>query len=780
MKLLSLATLLVSASVGLGLPSSSALAQTGNKPAGDEVVTLPEFGVQATVDGGYDAADSLTGSRVRTVIRELPYNVNVVTAEFIRDFAAFDINEELAYTSSFAPGQSTDLDYSLRGITVNGQLRNGFRVEAARGSLSTARVEVIKGPSAAVYGQSAPGGAVNTITKRPKTKTEARMSFSGGSYNTRRSELEFTGPVPGTSADKGGWLRDTYYLFAVADYYREYEIDFAFDHQWQAAFTVLKKFGPDTSLTLETEYIIQHYLRELPLPYNQESVGGRTVSTGLAYDLKGFYTGSPDDTYWRRQGAAFLTFEHRFNRTLSLRVAANHTQAQQWTNAYIGFDTAQFNPRRITGREPQNNVSGRYVSGVQSDLAASYRAGGMEHRSLFTFDYANQRSTRSTTRLQNSSAILNNPAFNVPTLLPAAPNYFLRRWTPAAYPRVSNANDNLTEIYGMLLRHQVSAWQGRLLALLAVRYDYVGFDLKDKRNLNAIVSDVYHNEAVTKQFGINYKITEPVLVYLNAAESFVPPTSSGTTAINTGRRFENERGHGYEAGVKLSLFDGRLVTTIGTFRIERRAVRITEVETTPVLDAQGRPVINPATGEPRTITENVDRSAGLEKSNGAEIDFSWKVNRTLQLFGGYGFADSYIEDAGRDLDAVGRRPRSVPEHQGGMGARITPAGAWKGVTFTAGVTYMGDSYTQSPLSGGTVGTDGYIRIHNGRRDVKAPGYTVWNAGASYRFRSGALSNRPLQHRVQLNVKNLLDLNYIDSRFRAAARLTLIGGYGLTF
>ncbi|MBM3856294.1 MAG: TonB-dependent receptor, partial [Verrucomicrobia bacterium] len=312
-------------------------------------------------------------------------------------------------------------------------------------------------------------------------------------------------------------------------------------------------------------------------------------------------------------------------------------------------------------------------------------------------------------------------------------------------------------------------------------YDRVDFDLADKRRPAAIVKDVYHNEAVTKQFGLNYKVTEPIMLYANRAESFVPPTSSGTTAINTGRRFLNERGLGYDAGVKLALFDGRLNATIGLFCIDRRNVRVTELEIVPVLDSQGRPVLNPATGQPQTTVTNVPLSSGLERSKGWEIDFNWKLTSDLQAFGGYGFADSYIIDAGRDLDAAGRPPRSVPRHKGGAGLRYAlPASVLKGITLTLGATYTGEAFFQSPLSGGLVGADGYIREHNGRRNVMSPGYTVWNAGIVYRVRSPASAGTRLAHRLQLNAKNLFDLKHINSRVRAAPRLTLIGGYSLTF
>src|SRR5262249_21102097 len=47
----------------------------------EEVVTLTEFSVRADPDRGYVASETLTGSRVRTPIIDLPYTVNVLTSE---------------------------------------------------------------------------------------------------------------------------------------------------------------------------------------------------------------------------------------------------------------------------------------------------------------------------------------------------------------------------------------------------------------------------------------------------------------------------------------------------------------------------------------------------------------------------------------------------------------------------------------------------------------------------------------------------------------------------
>lgn len=129
-------------------------------------------------------------------------------------------------------------------------------------------------------------------------------------------------------------------------------------------------------------------------------------------------------------------------------------------------------------------------------------------------------------------------------------------------------------------------------------------------------------------------------------------------------------------------------------------------------------------------------------------------------------------DHGSDLNAIGRPPRSTPEYNGGGGVRFTmPGGMLGGVVFTLGVTYSSDSYFVAPTTGGRdTNADGFLDSNDGRRELKSPGYTVWNGGVSYQFRTGGLHEKKLTHRLQLNAKNLLDQKYVDMRMVPARRL----------
>src|SRR5262245_6758326 len=81
----------------LALSAATALAQTtSTPPAREEVVELSPFEVKPDDNRGYIASETLTGTRVATQIKDLPYSVNVVTSEFFEDFAMWQIDDSFA------------------------------------------------------------------------------------------------------------------------------------------------------------------------------------------------------------------------------------------------------------------------------------------------------------------------------------------------------------------------------------------------------------------------------------------------------------------------------------------------------------------------------------------------------------------------------------------------------------------------------------------------------------------------------------------------------------
>src|SRR3954468_16252915 len=176
------------------LATFAARAQTNNPSAAatasDDVVKLSEFQVTTSADKGYRAGNSVSATRIDTPIKDLPFAISAFTQQFITDIGARDLFDVVQYapgvTSAGREFNAGNAVYTIRGFDQAPQ-HNGFVGEAYVDTATVERVEVVKGPSSVLYGQVAPGGTVNYITKRAGPKAATTVSVEGGSYDFWRS-----------------------------------------------------------------------------------------------------------------------------------------------------------------------------------------------------------------------------------------------------------------------------------------------------------------------------------------------------------------------------------------------------------------------------------------------------------------------------------------------------------------------------------------------------------------------------------------------------------------
>lgn len=71
-------------------------------------------------------------------------------------------------------------------------------------TINIARIDVLKGPSAALYGRSDPGGIVNIVTRTPQFKPSREITLAAGSHDQYRLATELTGPLSGHFAYRLG------------------------------------------------------------------------------------------------------------------------------------------------------------------------------------------------------------------------------------------------------------------------------------------------------------------------------------------------------------------------------------------------------------------------------------------------------------------------------------------------------------------------------------------------------------------------------------------------
>ena len=157
---------------------------TPAKPAAtDGTVTLSPFEVSATQDSGYVGQDTLAGSRLRTNLRDIAAAISPMTAEFLRDIAATNIETAMEYgvgtrvetDDARAAGPVGDgYNDSIRSIRVRGLPGAGRSLNffGAPGEIDVYmmdRIELSRGPNSILYGFGSPAGRINVSSKQAQT-----------------------------------------------------------------------------------------------------------------------------------------------------------------------------------------------------------------------------------------------------------------------------------------------------------------------------------------------------------------------------------------------------------------------------------------------------------------------------------------------------------------------------------------------------------------------------------------------------------------------------------
>ncbi len=147
--------------------------------------------------GAPDEADRrlqtvVTSSRTERKVEDVVVSTEVVTRPQLEAMGARDLPQllqqhpgvELVYTSRSVGVRLQGLDPEYTLVLVDGQRvagRAGPAVDVSRFSLrELERVEVVKGPAAAVYGADAMGGVINLITRKPTKPLEGALRGSFG------------------------------------------------------------------------------------------------------------------------------------------------------------------------------------------------------------------------------------------------------------------------------------------------------------------------------------------------------------------------------------------------------------------------------------------------------------------------------------------------------------------------------------------------------------------------------------------------------------------------
>ena len=169
----------------------------------EKITNLQTVEIIGRKERGYANSTSFLATKTSSALQDVPQSLSYVTKELALDQAAFRLNDVVKNISGVNQFSFYN-DITIRGYRVSGQRNSGMLVNGMRAFTSfwkqqliphIERVEVIKGPASALFGNASPGGTINRVTKKPLAEQRQSISATVGSFNTFRTVGDFTGSM---------------------------------------------------------------------------------------------------------------------------------------------------------------------------------------------------------------------------------------------------------------------------------------------------------------------------------------------------------------------------------------------------------------------------------------------------------------------------------------------------------------------------------------------------------------------------------------------------------
>ena len=248
----------------------------------------------------------------------------MVGAQQIRDQGATTIQETLRYVPGVyadAYGADSRGDYPrIRGadpdIFLDGlRLSDAWRFGENRlDAYTLERVEVLKGPSSMLYGQTSVAGLINAVSKRPQEETYREVGVEVGSFDRLRFQTDMTGKL----TDDGKWL----YRFIAVGQQADMQTDFVDNDRVLIAPSITYKPSTSTILTLMAKYQKDDFGSATSFLPHEGTI--KPGYLGQRIPINRFVSEPGFDEYKTETTSIAAIFEHKVNDTLTIRQNARY------------------------------------------------------------------------------------------------------------------------------------------------------------------------------------------------------------------------------------------------------------------------------------------------------------------------------------------------------------------------------------------------------------------------------------------------------------------------
>jgi len=472
------------------------------------------------------------------------------------------------------------------------------------------RVEVLKGPSAFLYGGNPLSGTVNLVRKQPLFRSFLHANGSFGRFNSYRGTL-----------DLGLANLDSGVAFRLNSLWQDSENHRDGKNNDNKSINPALSWRLDnqTSLTANFEYVNSSYKPDagLPLLNNQVPNVPRTRS----YQ-------SPFDRSEQKILRGRVDVERRMSNAFTLRNKLFYTDLDWQTDGTLffgAFPDGQGNTlvaRALTTLDDRQKLFGN-----QLEALLTFNSGSLKHQLLGGFEVSRLGDEFTLGFAQLPLISLFSPVETATSIIDA--------------PVMKADGRGLT--YAPYLLDQIS-FSKHFKAMLGGRYDVI--DYKDDRLLNGFISVPTDRtyEKFSPMAGVTYSPITSLSFYANAGQAFAPPSSQQIGELKA------EESTQFEVGVKASLLNGKLNTTLALYQLDKE---------------------NMAIADANQITYHT----GEQRSRGIEIDVAAQPAHNWQAFLAYAFTDAelrqFIDEIQiptptgvitQQVDRSGNVPAFAPKH----------------------------------------------------------------------------------------------------------------------
>ena len=578
--------------------ASSSTAAAPAPAAGTAAAAPPSSGESAYGPvNGYVATRSATATKTDTPLIETPQSISVITADQVRDQSA----KTLADTMSYTAGVLSDFaitpveNVRIRGFDANAgygsYYRDGMRYGAAyyngrQEPYGLERVEVLKGPASVLYGASAPGGLINSVSKLPTIEDQHEVNVSYGTNN--RKEV---------STDHGGRLTEDgslTYRFTALLRDSDTDIDFGQDDRFYIAPAVTWR-DDRTTLT-----ILGNYQRDDLSSFISWPKTGTLLPNPNGTISPESFLGDPNiNSYDTDTWTTGALLEHRFTDKVKFRQSVRYYDNNLDTEYVQVGDVAADNETLNRRTRALHEDTSLFTS--DSNLLFKFNAGLIEHVLLTGVDYVWIDRTRNTDAGTIGSIDAFDPTYGLPYTLPHN-RYDVQRMNQL----------------GVYVQDQMKI-ADRLVLSAAGRWDRAEDDTTVTSAAGATLVDrVQKDSAFTYRIGSVFLADYGFAPFVSHSTSFQP--NSGSDAA--GNPFDPSEGTQYEGGIRYQP-EGSNISITGTYF---------HIAQTNVLTADlANPGSQIATGE---VT-----------SKGFEFEAKAAVTRDLNLVAAYTYTDARVTES---------------------------------------------------------------------------------------------------------------------------------------